>query len=261
MSHEDPFDDGPPRFGRRQFVKTAVGAAAFGAATTTAAGVMIPISTRRLRVKPYPYLGAKVLRKPAPNGVPLIPLRINKAGELEGVPELKGVSPAHGLHWYRYCSHEAAPGLQDGFTDDNVLRYFNTSKKLQDAEDAFGVPLWYADRVGQNVRAQEFEKVDQGAPFRWRSEGQEQNNIVTGIVIRIDPTRLRGKPIAPYLATDEASGATFIAFCSFCAHMCCLPGYAESKQAGSDLDKLLCTCHGSLYDPREIRQYTGPPDW
>ncbi|HLF06925.1 MAG TPA: hypothetical protein VI893_07135, partial [Thermoplasmata archaeon] len=219
-----------------------------------------PLSTSRLRIRPYPYLGARVLRRPAPNGIPLIPLRLNAAGELEGVPELKGVTPSHNLGWYRYCSHEAAPGLDPDFTDDNVLRYYNAPAKVQFAAKELGHPLWYAGRLEERMRASQFPGVDFGAPFRWRSEGQEQNNIITGIVIRIDPARLGGRPVEKFLARDADSGAAFIAFCSFCSHMCCVPGYAESSQAGPDLDKVLCTCHGSLYDPRDIRQFTGPPD-
>jgi Rieske Fe-S protein len=258
----DPFAPPPkPGMDRRTFVKTAVAAAAVGAVGATGAGLVVPLSTAGgLRIRRFPYVGARKAAGPAPQGIPLIPLQVNADGEIEGVPKLEGANVEHSLEWYRYCSHEATPGLELGFTDDNVLRYFNNPAKVRVAEQELGAPLWYAPLLDQRVRADHFTQVGHGAPFRWRSEGQVDTNIITGIVIRVDPTELQGRDVTPFLATHEDK--TFIAFCSFCAHFCCVPGYQESKipREKGLFDKIYCTCHDTVYDPRDLRQYTFPPN-
>lgn len=259
----DPF--APPKkkgMDRRQFVKTAIGAATVGAIGATGAGIVVPLSTSGgLNVRRFPYLGARKIGGPAPQGIPLIPLRVTAEGYLEGVPELGdfGGKEPHTLEWYKYCSHEAAPGLEKGFTEDNVLRYFNNPVKIAAAEGQ-GIPIWYKAFLNQKVHADQFAEVDQGAPFRWRSEGQEQNNIITGLVIRIQKDAVKGKVYDQFIATYDDKA--FIAFCSFCAHFCCVPGYKESEiplKKGL-FEKIYCTCHDSVYDPRELKEYTFPPN-
>lgn len=255
---DDPFAPKKKGMDRRQFVKTAIGAATVGALGATGAGLVIPLSTAGgLKIRHFPYFGARRIGGPAPQGIPLIPLKINGQGEIEGNPQLgafpEGKEP-HSLEWYKYCSHEGAPGLKDGFTDDNVLRYYNNPVKVAAAE-AQGIPIWYKDRIGDRVRADHFTEINQGAPFRWRSEDQEQNNIITGIIIKVGNGNVKNVPQG-FMAED------FIAFCSFCAHFCCVPGYQESNipQKAGLFDKIYCTCHDSVYDPRELRAYTFPPN-
>lgn len=262
----DPFaPPAPEGMGRRQFVKTAMGVAVVGAVGTTTAGLVVPLSTSRLKIRRFPYLGAKKVGGPAPQGIPLIPLKV-KDGFVEGVPELKNAGVNHNLDWYKYCAHEGAPGLEADFTADNVLRYFNNPAKVKTAEKELGRSLWYADKLDQKIEVAHFTEVGMGAPFRWRSEGQEQNNIVTGIVIRVDPEKVGGKRAEPgkkFIGKDEESGAAFIAFCSFCAHFCCVPGFKESKIPLDKglFEKIYCTCHDSVYDPLNIHEYTFPPDF
>lgn len=260
----DPFAPKPrPGIDRRQFVKTAIGAATVGAVGATTAGLVVPLSTGGgLKVRRFPYLGARRIGGPAPQGIPLIPLTVNDEGFLEGIPEL-GMFPdakePHSLEWYKYCSHEGAPGLRKGFTEDNVLRYFNNLAKVAQAETE-GIPIWYKSKLDGKVHIDDFDEVDKGAPFRWRSEGQEQNNIITGIAIRVSKDSVRGKFPEGFIASRDDKDV--IAFCSFCAHFCCVPGYQESQIPLKQglFDKIYCTCHDSVYDPRQIKEYTFPPN-
>lgn len=262
---QDPYAPQPPGgMSRRSFVKTALGAATVGAVGATGAGLVVPLSTAGgLKIRRFPFLGARKIGGPAPQGIPLIPLTINKEGFIEGVPELgafEGSKEPHSLEWYKYCAHEAAPGLRPEFTQDNVMRYFNNPVKVAAAESQ-GIPIWYKNKLDRKMRADDFAEVDQGAPCRWRSEGQEQNNIITGIVIRVRKDDVKGSVPEGFIASTE-DDRHFIGFCSFCAHFCCVPGYQESEiplQKGL-FDKIYCTCHDSVYDPRDVKEYVFPPN-
>lgn len=256
---------------RRDFIKTSVRVAAGGAILAGAAPVVVPLSYNPIKRKRFPFIGARIFPPgPAPQGIPAIPVRVNKDGVLEGVPEadFSVGGTKHSLEWYKYCSHEKAPGLEPDFTDDNTLEYFALTEKIGKAKEQ-GIDLWYKDLLGQKVLAEHFTQVGMGAPFRWRSQGQEQTNIVTGIVMKINPDQMKGK--VPEGIFDKKNG--FVAFCSFCAHFCCVPGYAENN---SDLTKfgfrktdgngephevIYCSCHDSRYDPLDLRQYEFPPDF
>jgi Rieske Fe-S protein len=264
MADEEPEDPFAPRkdgMNRRAFVKTAVAAAAVGAVGATGAGLVVPLSTAGgLKIRRFPYLGARRVDGPAPQGVPLIPIKINDAGEIEGVPELEeppsGIE--HSLEWYRYCGHDQSPAFQKGHTDDNVLRYFSNPAKVAKAAVDLGAPLWYANKLGQKVVADDFkdQPPGTGAPFRWRSEDLEGNDIVTGIIIKVDTGQMRGEDAKAFMAGD------LVAFSSYCAHFCCVPGFKESKEAvAADwFDNMYCTCHNSVYDPLQIRKYKFPPN-
>lgn len=302
----DPF--APPEkkgIDRRTFVKTAMGAAALGAVSTATAGLVVPLSTSGgLNIRRFPYLGAKKIAGPAPQGIPLVPLTVNAEGYVEGVPlvelgpdnqdqfrglaaEKVGPMPAEGqpdnrpsminfLEWYKYCGHDKSPAFKPAFTDDNVLRYFNNPGKVTTAEEELGKRLWYAGKLNQRVHVDDFRDlpVDEGAPFRWRSEELLGNDIVTGIIIKVDPEAMGGaaEEVKAFMAssTDPANPEApkdLVAFCSYCAHFCCVPGYKESKiprdkkYRGQNLfNKIYCTCHDSVYDPRNIKQYTFPPN-
>ncbi|MBI2079062.1 MAG: hypothetical protein HYT80_11980 [Euryarchaeota archaeon] len=262
---------------RRDFVKTALTVAAGGAVVAGAAPLVVPLSYNPRKIPRFPYVGARILPPgPAPQGIPLIPVTVNDNGELEGKPENPQSKLRFGLDWYKYCSHEAAPGLELKFTDDNVMRYYTNPEKLTQAR-ASGIELWYQNFLDQPMRADQFQKIGDGAPFRWRSEDQVGSNIVTGIVIKIDPSKIKSKSpehIGGFIHDNE-DGTGFIAICSFCAHFCCVPGWGEhsSVKTNADVGKkamrgigvadhvIYCSCHDSRYDPMDIREYTFPPDF
>jgi nitrite reductase/ring-hydroxylating ferredoxin subunit len=251
---------------RRDFVKTTVKVAAGGAIVASVAPLAVSINPIQAPLNRFPYVGARILPPgPAPQGIPLIPVTVNADGVLEGIPENTQSRVKHSLEWYKYCSHEQAPGLELGFTKDNRFRYFALQEKFAAAE-AQGFNLWYKDLLDQEVRASHFKNIGDGAPIRWRSEGQVQNNIITGIVVKIDPSKVKGAPEG--FVHDNGDGTGFIAVVSFCAHFCCVPGYLENNSplakvpgAGVDGHVLYCSCHDSRYDFMDIRPYTFPPDF
>ena len=263
---------------RRDFVKTTMKVAAGGAIVASLAPLAVSVNPIQKPLPRFPYVGARILPPgPAPQGIPLIPVRVNADGVLEGVPENKESKVKHNLDWYKYCSHEQAPGLNPGFTQDNRFRYFALKEKFAQAK-AQGFDLWYESLLDQEVRADHFKKVGDGAPFRWRSEGQIQNNIVTGIVIKVPLGDLKGeidvkeKGLQGFVH-DNKDGTGFLAVVSFCAHFCCVPGYLENnspKTKGQASDRgpvgvnntvIYCSCHDSRYDFMDIRKYTFPPDF
>lgn len=264
----DPFAPSPsPGIDRRTFVKTAVTVAAVGALGATTAGLVVPLSTAGgLHIKRFPYIGAKRVDGPAPQGIPLIPIKVNADGFLEGVPELKDANPPHSLEWYRYCGHDTSPAFDPNHTNDNVLRYFNNPAKVAAAAEQLGAPLWYADKLRQKVTVDDFKNLQPGtgAPFRWRSEDLEGNDIVTGIIIKVAPGSIKGKDAAAFMTSTAGEGGPkdLIAFCSYCAHFCCVPGFKESKEAEKAdwFETMFCTCHRSVYDPYQIKDYTFPPN-
>lgn len=259
MDDESPFLDEPAGgVDRRAFVKGALGAATLGVAGAAGFGIFKQAAiVKPSTIKSIKYLGAKVLvGSPAPRGVPLIPIRVNADGFVEGVPE---DDDELYLDWYRYCSHEEAPGLADpGFTSDNTIEYFLTEEKLVAAGAEAKERWWYADKLEQPIRASDFANLPfgSGAAFRWRSHGLSGNDVVTGILLKLDPSEFNmpESELSKYMDMDH----NLIAFSSFCTHFCCVPGWKEDPTADKlgFWDMIFCTCHNSRYDPRELTEYT-----
>lgn len=292
----DPFAPKPKEgIDRRTFVKAAMTAAAVGAVGATTAGLVVPLSTAGgLKIKRFPYLGARRVDGPAPQGVPLIPIRANEKGEIEGIPliditaanagqwsgfdkEKVGATPEKDqpdnrperinfLEWYRYCGHDKSPAFEPTFTEDNVLRYFNNVAKVAKAAADLGTPVWYANKLKEPLRVEDFAGLppNTGAPFRWRSETLEGNDIVTGIIIKVAEGAMRGEDAEAFMISSKGPTGPkdLVAFSSYCAHFCCVPGYKESKEAiAADwFDTMYCTCHNSVYDPLQIKKYKFPPN-
>jgi Rieske Fe-S protein len=254
---KDPFAP-PPKTGidRRTFVRRTVGSAAVGAVGAGAFSLGVPLSTTLgLKIKRFPYLGAARIKGPAPKGIPMIPIQVDEDGFLNGKTSVEGIGNI--LEWYGYCSHDAAPGLKESFTQDNKLYYFQNPEKIHHAEDA-GIKIWYKDLLDKPLHIDHFTEPGMGAPFKWRSHGQLDNNIITGIAIRVNPSEVKGKTSL----LDEFVDRDIIAFCSFCSHFCCVPGFKETKQAIVENvnEMIFCTCHGSVYDPKLIQEYQFPPN-
>jgi Rieske Fe-S protein len=251
---------------RRAFIKGCAGAGVVGALGAAGYGVARVPSDLKVEIVRVTCPAIAVLKgSPAPYGLPLIPLRIDPTGDLHGVPD---AAPSQ-LDWYRYCSHERAPGLREEFASTNALTYFT------EARDVEGERPWYADRIGQTVNANHFPERETltlfeqqpgvGAPFAWRSAGVDREDILTGIVVRAPAHRLRfTERVDPEVRTtieaewfprDPARpDQMFLAFCSFCSHFCCVPGFHAAKAAVNKgfADKVFCTCHDSRYDPFTI---------
>ena len=252
----------PAGVDRRAFVKGALTAAGLGVAGAAGFGmfkqaaIVKPTTTRIVK-----YFGAKVLPgSPAPRGIPLIPITVNADGIIEGVPVRgEGDDEQNYLDWYRYCSHENAPGLIPENPFDNTLEYFLTKEKLEAAGGAAKERWWYHDRLETPVRADHWKDLpfNTGAAFRWRSAGQSGNNVITGILLKLDPKAFkRGeKGERENFMIPEHN---LIAFSTFCTHFCCVPAFHEDPAAKTMgfWDMIFCTCHNSRYNPREITEYS-----
>lgn len=256
---ESPFVEEPETgVDRRSFVKGALGAATLGVAGAAGFGMFKQAAiVKPSNIRPVTYLGAKVLSgSPAPRGLPLMPVRINEEGLVEVIPE---DDDTNYLDWYRYCSHENAPGLANpDFTQDNTIEYFLTEEKLVVAGDEAIERWWYAEKLEQPIRARDFANrpFGDGAAFRWRSQGQSGNDVITGILLKLDPAEfnLSEEELSKYMDMET----NLIAFSSFCTHFCCVPGWKEDPSADKlgFWDMIFCTCHNSRYDPRDLTEYT-----
>lgn len=235
-----------PTMDRRKFVGVALAAGATGAAVAAGALTFIPL-TKAIEPTPrFAYTGLKVLQgSQAPRGLPLIPVRVDADGLVQGVPDR--------LHWYRYCGRNNAPGLGEGFASDNVFRYHVSEQVLEQADaDA---DLWWRDRLGHAARASDLVEPGKGAPALWRSEGVEATNPLTVLLIRVDPSRYDAA-IAQEFFPDG-----ILAVFNTCAHLCLIPTYRISRKGygAGHWEHITCFGHGSWYDPAQIATYDFPP--
>jgi Rieske Fe-S protein len=242
---------------RRKFVKGAMGAATLGVAGAAGFGMF-----KQLAIPPdtivqfIDYFGARVLPgSPAPRGLPFIPVRVTDNGEVEGVPEANGINF---LNVLRYCGYQAAPNLQPGFTDDNVFRYFLTEEKIHQAGDRAGDIWFFLDRIGDRVRAEHFAGRDYNtaAAVRWRSENVRPSDIVTMMILKLDPGQFDG-PHVDMVETFMQNDEHLIGMSAICTHFCCVPGYKETDLARqfNAWEMAFCTCHNSRWNPYEISSY------
>jgi Rieske Fe-S protein len=94
-----------------------------------------------------------------------------------------------------------------------------------------------------------------GAPFRWRSQGQQDQNVLRGVVIRVRSEEY------PRRVRDEFVYHGYLAALTHCTHLCCICGYRESETAREQgwFDwHLFCDCHGGVFDIRDVRVYHTP---
>ncbi len=257
-------------FDRRAFIKACAGVGAAGAAAAAGFGMLRPLSDVTAEVFDITYPGILVMEgSPAPYGLPLIPLRREDNGDLVGRPDAAGSDQ---LNWYKYCSHERAPGTEQGFESSNKLSYFVTEEKIHKGFDA-----WYKDIIGDTVNVNDFPASEPlelfeglpgvGAAFKWRSEGVDPEDTITGIVVRYPEDRFNFTAKIPAPQQEELlswfpedpnnPGERFVAFCSFCTHFCCVPGFHESELAVTSGfgETVFCSCHLSRYDPATFSRY------
>lgn len=213
---------------RRSFVKGAVyasaGFALGGYALQNAASMLKP-STHTVER----YKGVLNVGGPAPRPLPLIPVDF-EGGTIVGSTE-------H-LEWLWYCGLNQFPGIRPGATDDDTFTF---------AEPPEGTDAWYGDLAGQAMRRRDFlDRAGEGpvgANGTWRKVGGQ---AIPVIVVHLGDR-------APAEATDG-----FLATSGKCVHLCCVPGYNQSRQRfdhDAD-DRIYCTCHHSVYDPRVVVERT-----
>ncbi len=246
---------------RRRFVKGAMGAATLGVAGAAGFGMFKQIAVPGDTIVSFiDYFGARAMPgSPAPRGLPLIPVRVNDEGFVEGVPEKErnGVMVNY-LDRLRYCGYQSAPNLKDPSSGDNVFRYFLTEEKIHQAADPEGT-WFFLDKIGDRVRADDFADLDYntGAAVRWRSEDARPSDIVTMMVLKLDPDRFEG-PNAGELEHFMDNDHNLVGLSAICTHFCCVPGYKEARTKAESFgawEMAFCTCHNSRFNPYEITGY------
>lgn len=195
------------------------------------------------------YIGARILPPgPAQNGLPMIPVRVDEAGFLIGVP-------SH-LSWYRYCN-AGLGALEPERRSTNRFVFDQLDGKLEQAR-VQGMDLWYEERLGDAARPEHFSEFWQGAPVSWRSEGEtDDGQVLRAVLIKIDPSvyseRIR-KEFAPDGFAAFFAGSTFF---------CCNVGWEDNNNPKARFDDgfplLYDPCHDARYDIRDIRTYDYPP--
>jgi Rieske Fe-S protein len=257
-------------FDRRSFVKACAGVGAGGALAAAGFGMFQPVSDVGVEIVNISYPGVRVLPgSPAPYGLPLIPLEITDDGYLRGRPD----AAENQLKWYKYCSHEQAPGTFPDDDAENVLRYDVSEDKI-----AKGFDAWFVDNLDDQMHYSDFPKEPPnedwqeypgvGAAARWRSEGVDPESKITAIVIRAPKELLGFESQVPAPQAEEIrsgwfpehpddSEDIFMACCSFCTHFCCVPDFhtAELAKSSGYGETIFCTCHLSRYDPFQIDVY------
>lgn len=209
---------------------------------------VLPTAPSAIVAKDQDYLGARIIPPgPAPKGLPLIPVRVNDEGVLEGVPSHLG--------WYEYCRPNA-PGLSTDFRGANTFSYYLSPQQLHIAEMQMG-GVWYGDSIGEAVRPENFTELWQGASVMWRTPTEYgPDDQLLAILVKVDPN------VYPENIRDEFMPDGFAAFNAGDAHFCCVVGYQvnNSPRAKDDAgqDYIFDSCHDSRYDIRDIRTYTVP---
>jgi Rieske Fe-S protein len=92
--------------------------------------------------------------------------------------------------------------------------------------------MWYSDKFGSEVLADDFDQVGKGAAVLWRGS-------IPAILIRLDENRLRG------ITTNNG----LLAFASSCTHLCCIATWHIDRPSE---DVLFCRCHDGVFDPYDI---------
>src|SRR5687768_17039813 len=96
--------------------------------------VMIASPHVRLEPQDRAYWGARIIPPgPAPNGLPIIPVELDDAGTLSGIPTY--------LNWYRYNGYEDAPGLRSTYRGDDTFLYGINPERVAVAH-AQGIDPW-----------------------------------------------------------------------------------------------------------------------
>ena len=274
MAESDKY---PESSGRRRFVKGVVGSASLAAVGVSAQG-MVNTTTNPSGAGGgiTQFFGIENTDGPAPRGMPMIPVRIDGEGFLQGFfPEWETTTTAdgrevqvaraeiggieYGAPWFQYCGVQTYPGLQPDADQDNYFRYAeNPPYAWQEeavspgdrvnVEDFSDYETW-GNAIGQSG-------VGKPAMTTWRSQGIGGEGTMPVQVLRIPPDDRERVSSASDEWLEAASEQNFFAWLNKCTHFCCVPtfkGTAQSAQFNAE-DDVYCPCHQSVYDPYSIVQ-------
>ena len=271
MSESDKY---PESSGRRRFVKGVVGSASLaGVGASTSAMINTTTNPSGGGGGITQFFGIERTDGPAPRGMPMIPVRIDDEGFLQGhFPEWETVQEAglevqvareeiggieYGAQWFQYCGVQTYPGLQPDADQDNYFRYADNPPYQ-----------WQSDEVsaGDQVNVSDFEDfeswgngigragIGKPAMVTWRSQDVGGSGTMPVQVLRIPPDDFEQVTSDSQEWLDAASEQNFIAWLDKCTHFCCVPTFKGTKQSAQfDAENdVYCPCHQSVYDPYSI---------
>jgi len=280
-------DKYPDDSGRRRFVKGVVGSATLATVGATSAGAINPMtSSSGVGGGATTFVGIENTDGPAPRGMPMIPVRIDDAGDLMGYwPEEKEAQEGgrtvtiaeeglggqtYSSEWFQYCGVETYPGVRPGVDQDNYFRYAGGSPyEWQQNDVEAGDKVNVADFADYETWSNDIGEEENGKPatVTWRSQGVSDEQTMPIQVLRIPPERFQRmrdqSGMATWLDAATPEGDTFVAWLNKCTHFCCVPGFKSlegSASFGAE-NEVYCQCHQSVYDPFSPaeRQYTAFP--
>ena len=273
MAESDKY---PESSGRRRFVKGVVGSASLAAVGVSAQG-MVNTTTNPSGAGGgiTQFFGIENTDGPAPRGMPMIPVRIDGDGFLQGYfPEWEEVEEQgrtiqvareeiggieYGAPWFQYCGVQTYPGLQPDSDQDNYLRYAeNPPYTWQEESVSPGDRVNVEDFADYETWGNGIGQAGIGKPAMttWRSQGIGGEGTMPVQVLRVPPDDAANIVSDSDEWLEAASEQGFFAWLNKCTHFCCVPtfkGTAQSAQFNAEND-VYCPCHQSVYDPSSIVQ-------
>jgi hypothetical protein len=193
-----------------------------------------------------PWPGAAHAYGPPTTALPMLPLRVNAQGELEGV--------AQEMRAYDYCGHHNSTAMRADYRGEEVLRY----APGPDPEQANRT--WYADRVGQPARLADFAG-NATAMASWRGQGLRGSDLLVFVVGRLNRT----PDLDPRLDADEVRSLMVGGLAAFSAASplgCCILQW-RSPSAVAEVrgfrEQLFDTCRSVAFDPDRLVPAELPP--
>lgn len=177
--------------------------------------------------------------------LPVLPIRVNERGEVEGVPS--------NLAAYRYCGHEDIAALSGSYAGREVLHYYLWE------EAALSHDLWFEDRLGQPVRAADIPEGE-GALALWRSDASERSDRLAFWVLR-PPREVTIDAALDRTAVQGMMAGGLVAYSAASPYFCCTLGWHMSPLAEMQghWEHLFDTCHFSTFEPWHLVPARLPP--
>jgi Rieske Fe-S protein len=265
----------PEESGRRRFVKGVVGSAALSTVGASGAAALdATTSPSGEGGGNTRFFGIENTAGPAPRGMPVMPIEITSAGEIEGVaPSLSSEAAASGFNgsgvpyvweWFQYCGIQSYQGIGPAEDADGLLRNSPGTFDWQGDVEG-GTPLTVDMFSDYEEWGNGIGRAGLGKPASatWRSEAEGAQSIPVQVLRSPEISKMvdaEGK----YSDIDESTrtfleGATsqnFMAWLNKCTHFCCTPGfkaYSGSAKFGGE-NRVYCQCHQSLYNPFSVVQ-------
>jgi Rieske Fe-S protein len=214
------------------------------------------------------FFGIENVDGPAPRGMPVVPVRVNGDGVLEGIwPDTveDGVAQTdiggttYSSAWFQYCGVQTYPGVDPNVDQDNTFRVANGADSTYSwmSDLSAGDPLTVEDFTDYENWGNGIGQSGLGKPAlgSWRSvDVSPQETLVVQVLRSSRIQEMRENPPEGLDANFFRAATTeegFIAWLNKCTHFCCVPGFkhiAGSESFGAE-DRVYCQCHQSVYDP------------